>query len=60
LFNGTIILLIIINTIVLALDRHPIKQSEFDTLENMNEALSWFFFAEMIIKLLGLGFIAYG
>jgi hypothetical protein len=58
-FGTTIIILILWNTTILGLDRYPIDKSEFTKLELMNEVLSWCFFAEMVIKLIGLGFRDY-
>jgi voltage-dependent calcium channel L type alpha-1D len=58
-FNVIVIFLIIGNTIVLALDRYPIDQSEFDALEITNEFITWCFFTEMITKICGLGFKGY-
>jgi hypothetical protein len=48
-------LIIITNTVVLALDRHPISEEYAEKLEIINSALSWLFFVEMIFKLIGLG-----
>jgi hypothetical protein len=50
-----IILLILINTVAMSFDRYPISESEFYTLESINMVLFSCFFAEMIIKLLGMG-----
>ena len=47
------------NTIVLALDRHPISLHESDILDKTNLGLSSIFLVEMIVKLLGLGVKAY-
>lgn len=49
-FSTIIILMILSNTIILALDRYPIDADELIALETANEVLSWCFFAEMIIK----------
>ena len=51
-FSTIIILMILANTIILALDRYPIEDSELLALETANEVLSWCFFAEMIIKVI--------
>ena len=58
-FAGFITFLILANTVVLALDRHPIEPAEFEKLEMLNNSFSWCFFAEMVIKLFGLGFKGY-
>jgi hypothetical protein len=58
-FLGVIITLILANTIVLALDRHPIDEAEYYVLEILNEIFSWCFFTEMMIKLIGLGIKEY-
>ena len=54
-FTFGIILCIILNTIVLALDRYPSSDLYDQTLEKINIAFSFIFLTEMIIKLLGLG-----
>ena len=59
IFNTVIIMMILANTIVLALDRHPIDPTNAANNELANTILSWCFFAEMIIKLIGLGFKGY-
>lgn len=41
------------------MDKYPIKKSESDFQGAMNNVLSWIFFAEMLIKLVGLGFKEY-
>ena len=54
-FNIGILLCILSNTVVLALDRYPISKEEDETLELINEIFAYIFFVEMIIKLIGLG-----
>jgi|TARA_B110001450_G_C17666418_1_gene499737 hypothetical protein len=58
-FNVSITACIILNTILLAMDKYPIKKSESVQQQMMNDILSWIFFAEMVIKLVGLGFKEY-
>ena len=58
-FTTFISLCIVANTIVLALDRHPISLHESDILDKTNLGLSSIFLVEMIVKLLGLGVKAY-
>jgi hypothetical protein len=58
-FTSFITILILANTLILAMDRYPISLSELETNENLNNYLSWFFFGEMVIKLIGLGFKLY-
>ena len=48
-------LAILLNTSVLALDQHNIDKKMAYDLEIINTILSWIFFVEMIIKLIGLG-----
>lgn len=55
LFSFFIITLIVINTVILALDRYPIDDAQSSTLDMINMVLTWLFFIEMIIKLIGLG-----
>ena len=54
-----ITILIIANTIVLALDKYPEDTELVNISEILNEFFTWAFVAEMIIKLLGLGFKEY-
>jgi hypothetical protein len=37
------------------MDRHPIEANRLKKLEFLNSILSWVFFAEMVIKMIGLG-----
>lgn len=41
------------------MDRHPISDEEYKTLEFLNNLFSWLFFAEMVLKLIGMGFKEY-
>ena len=41
------------------MDKYPIKKSESDFQQAVNEILSWIFFGEMCTKLFGLGFKEY-
>ena len=59
MFTFVITMLIVMNTIILALDRYPPSQKEIAIYEDINNILSWCFFAEMVIKLIGLGFKEY-
>lgn len=59
IFQTTVFFFIILNTLILCLDRHPISNNEVIVLEMMNEICTWFFFLEMIVKLVGLGPINY-
>jgi hypothetical protein len=54
-FNIFITGCIILNTVLLAMDKYPIKPSESHFQHIVNNVLSWIFFGEMVIKLLGLG-----
>lgn len=58
-FGILLILLIIFNTIVLALDRYPINATESYALNLINDVLSWCFFLEMFIKIIGIGIVEY-
>lgn len=55
LFNVIFIFAIVLNTGLLALDRYPISDEATDTLELLNEVLTWTFFVEMMVKIIGLG-----
>lgn len=52
-------LAILINTLVLAMDRYPITYESNSYLEFVNTVLSYIFIAEMGIKLLGMGIRLY-
>lgn len=58
-FNLIVVVLILWNTIILALDKYPTDPDLVTVTEMMNEILSWCFFAEMVVKLTGLGPVAY-
>ena len=59
MFTLVITLLIVANTVVLALDKHPEDPELTKVTDNLNNFFTWAFVAEMIIKLLGLGFREY-
>ena len=52
-------LVIVINTVLLALDHDPMDESFEIVLEKMNLVLTIVFIFEMIIKLIGMGLPAY-
>ena len=54
-FTVIITLLIIMNTLALALNSYPRNIEREQTAILMNEIFTWCFLGEMIIKLLGLG-----
>ena len=58
-FTLIITLCIIMNTVVLALDSFPEDPEMLEVTDMLNSLFTWAFFAEMVIKLLGLGFREY-
>ena len=58
-FEGTIVLLIVLNTVVLGLDHHPMDLSFSYNLEILNFVLTVLFTIEMVLKLIGLGLFQY-
>jgi len=54
-FNLIIVMLIVVNTAVLANDSYPISSTDAEILLSLNIALTLIFFAEMCLKLIGLG-----
>ena len=50
---------IIANTVILALDKYPEHKQDFEILESINLIFFFVFFAEMIVKMLGLGLKRY-
>ena len=40
---------------ILAMDRYPLDDASANDLDFINMILTWFFFSEMVIKLIGLG-----
>jgi len=56
LFTVIITLCISANTILLAMDRYPIRSDELQYLDDLNEVFTYIFLVEMCIKLIGLGF----
>ena len=59
MFTLVITLLIVANTVVLALDKHPEDPELTKVTDNLNDFFTWAFVAEMVIKLIGLGFKEY-
>ena len=58
-FGFLITVFIVVNTAVLSMDFHPMNSGYQDNLDLMNTFLTWIFIAEMVAKLIGLGFKAY-
>ena len=58
-FTLFITLLIIANTIVLAMEKYPENAAENEVASTLNEFFTWAFVFEMVIKLVGLGFKEY-
>lgn len=58
-FSHVIMIAILANTVVLALDHHPMPDQLDEDLEIINFGLSCIFMAEMVLKLLGLGLRQY-
>jgi len=54
-FNAFIFLLIMINTVTLAMDDYPQSKSKTMMLDYFNQFFTWFFFVEMFMKIVGLG-----
>ena len=54
-FNAFIFVLIMINTITLAMDDYPQTKSKTEILDVFNQFFTWFFFLEMLMKIIGLG-----
>ena len=54
-----ITLLIVANTVILALESYPEDPSTLEISVILNEFFTWAFFVEMIVKLIGLGFREY-
>ena len=59
MFTLMITLLIVANTFVLALDGYPRNLEREKIAQTLNDIFSWCFVAEMIIKIIGLGFREY-
>ena len=59
MFTLMITLLIVANTFVLALDGYPRNLEREKIAQTLNDIFSWCFVAEMIIKIIGLGFKEY-
>lgn len=59
LFALVILLLITMNTIILALDQYPLDLHREIIFDQINTVLTWCFFLEMVIKIIGLGVTHY-
>nr|CCA18882.1 similar to sodium channel putative [Albugo laibachii Nc14] len=58
-FSGVIMLVIMANTTVMALDHYPMPPTLSSNLEVINFGLSCVFVVEMLLKVFGLGFCVY-
>lgn len=56
IFNYFIQTCIIVNTVILSLDRYPISEEEEKVHEMFNNVLAAIFVFELLIKILGMGF----
>jgi hypothetical protein len=54
-FNAFIFVLIMINTVTLAMDDYPQTKEKTEVLGVFNQFFTWFFFLEMFMKIIGLG-----
>ena len=54
-YNFSIFMLILVNTVVLAIDDFPQSVQKERTLAIFNEVFTWAFFIEMLMKMIGLG-----
>ena len=54
-FSFCITLCIVLNTVILALDKFPEDGTMNKTYNTINTVLTWIFFGEMLIKIFGLG-----
>jgi hypothetical protein len=59
LFSFIIVLIIIANTLLLAMDSDYLTAEQRENLDLSNKVFTWVFIVELIIKLLGLGFKEY-
>ena len=55
LFENFMTLSVLLNTIVMAMDKHGIDKNLEMTLEDINEVFTWIFIVEMTSKLLAVG-----
>jgi Ion transport protein len=55
LFQISIYLIVVINAVIMALDRYPEPEFQAKVFDLLNQVFSWIFVAEMMIKLAGLG-----
>jgi hypothetical protein len=54
-YNFSVFMLILVNTVVLAIDDFPQSVKKERTLAIFNEVFTWAFFVEMLMKMIGLG-----
>jgi hypothetical protein len=58
-FSTMILTMIVLNTVILALDSYPIDREKEVTFDRINSVLTWMFLGEMVTKLIGLGVATY-
>ena len=55
IFDNFMTISVLINTIVMAMDRYGIDEKEAKTLDDMNTVFTWIFIVEMACKLTAFG-----
>ena len=60
LFDNIMLLSVLLNTIIMAMERYGMTQEEKDFLEWANGIFTWIFIVEMTVKLLAIGVKKYG
>lgn len=55
IMDNLIILAVVLNTFVMALDRYGLKEEQSQQLSDFNTFFTWFFIVEFILKMIALG-----
>ncbi len=58
-FSTMILTMIVLNTVILALDSYPLEREKEVVFDRINSVLTWMFLGEMVTKLIGLGVSTY-
>lgn len=59
IFDNSMLLSVLLNTCIMAMEKHGMDQYTVDILETGNTWFTWIFICEMNMKLIGIGFKKY-
>mmetsp|Transcript_17433 Transcript_17433/g.12445 ORF Transcript_17433/g.12445 Transcript_17433/m.12445 type:complete len:94 (-) Transcript_17433:285-566(-) len=55
LFDNSMTFAVLLNTVILAMDRYEVPEEEKEIVKTLNDVFTWTFIVEMALKLLAIG-----